>query len=159
MSKKTSITVAIIASDCASSLVLRWARLLDATPVNSGAGSLEVVRALRRIKPDIVQVVGVPAEPVAAIASTLAGCPAVLSTTTNGPHDKLQRAFHRRFHRFVAESQGHARGFLRANPHVHLGRVAVVSRPLGDAAEADKVEVEALQAIYRETLAMRTGRR
>jgi|GEM_PF-5073147 len=159
MSKKTSITVAIIASDCASSLVLRWARLLDATPLNSGSRPYEVFRALRRIKPDIVQVVGIPAEPVAAIASTLAACPAVLSTTTDGPQDKVQRAFHRRFHRFVAESQGHARGFLRENPHIHLGRVAVVARPLGDAAEADKVELEALQAIYRETLAMRTGRR
>jgi hypothetical protein len=37
--------------------------------------------------------------------------------------------------------------------------VVVVERSFGEVDEADQLELEALTAIYRETLAMRTGRR
>ena len=152
-------SVTIVASDAAGPRAVRWARLLDADILSSQIGIWALRGALRRQRPDIVQVIGVPAEPLVAVAATLSGCSAVLSVAGDEQHDRFQRGVHRRFHRYVAESQGQARAFLRHNPHVHLGRVVVVSRPLGDSGEADAQEREALNTIYRETVAMRTGRR
>ncbi len=159
MRENPAFSVTIVASDCESPRVIRWSRLLGAESLSVRLGVMGLRRALGRIRPDIVQVVGVPAEVVAAVAATLSGCPAVVGTAAQGPQDRLQRVVHRRFHRYVAESQGHARGFLRDNPHVHLGRVVVVERSFGEVDEADQRELEALTSIYRETLAMRTGRR
>ena len=162
MRESAAFSVTIVASDTKAIRVNRWARLLGSEIVSTRQGIWTLREALVRLQPDIVQVMGVAAEPIAAVAATLSRCPAVLSTAGDAPHDSLQRGVHRRFHRYIAESQGQARAFLRQNPHLHLGRVVVISRSFGDpegTALADANESQALNAIYRETLAMRTGRR